>query len=174
MDCSTFSCDLHVLSAPPALILSRDQTLIEKCRVIESPQPYSEILTSSSLLHPTRLSKICAAHPRHHRNDAADGRPRNLCAACSHYNRARGSNLDLKKEPNRKAVFRSERWPARSFVTIPYKRVFIFYTTRTRRSATGAQKNPQIPVTRSEYQTDCPLASGFEKVFRMLSPPLLN
>lgn len=23
-----FSCDLHVLSAPPALILSRDQTLV--------------------------------------------------------------------------------------------------------------------------------------------------
>src|SRR5579871_3222895 len=63
MDCSTFSLDLHVLGAPPALILSRDQTLIEKCRVIESPQLYSEILTSSSLLHPTRLSKICAANP---------------------------------------------------------------------------------------------------------------
>ena len=28
MDCSTFSFDLHVLGAPPALILSRDQTLI--------------------------------------------------------------------------------------------------------------------------------------------------
>src|SRR5438477_6641884 len=27
-DCSPFSFDLHVLSAPPALILSRDQTLI--------------------------------------------------------------------------------------------------------------------------------------------------
>jgi hypothetical protein len=31
MDCSTFSFDLHVLSAPPALILSRDQTLILIC-----------------------------------------------------------------------------------------------------------------------------------------------
>src|SRR5690348_6065134 len=98
MDCSTFSLDLHVLSAPPALILSRDQTLIEKCRVIESPQLYSEILTSSSLLHPTRLSKICAAEPRHHRNDAADSRPRNLLAACSHYNRARGSKLKVLKK----------------------------------------------------------------------------
>src|SRR5262245_2910289 len=29
MDCSTFSFDLHVLGAPPALILSRDQTLID-------------------------------------------------------------------------------------------------------------------------------------------------
>ena len=37
MDCSTFSFDLHVLGAPPALILSRDQTLIEKCRVIIAP-----------------------------------------------------------------------------------------------------------------------------------------
>ena len=27
MDCSTFSCDLHVLATPPAFVLSQDQTL---------------------------------------------------------------------------------------------------------------------------------------------------
>src|SRR5581483_1348044 len=34
-DCSPFSFDLHVLGAPPALILSRDQTLI--CNLFVSP-----------------------------------------------------------------------------------------------------------------------------------------
>src|SRR5207248_9232413 len=37
MDCSTFSFDLHVLSAPPALILSRDQTLILSCEMFVAP-----------------------------------------------------------------------------------------------------------------------------------------
>src|SRR5262249_17067693 len=35
MDCSTFSCDLHVLGTPPALILSQDQTLV--CNLLASP-----------------------------------------------------------------------------------------------------------------------------------------
>jgi hypothetical protein len=34
-DCSPFSFDLHVLGAPPALILSRDQTLVENDRVLK-------------------------------------------------------------------------------------------------------------------------------------------
>ena len=38
MDCSTFSFDLHVLGAPPALILSRDQTLIVSCEFVKSPR----------------------------------------------------------------------------------------------------------------------------------------
>ena len=38
MDCSTFSFDLHVLGAPPALILSRDQTLIVYCEFAKSPR----------------------------------------------------------------------------------------------------------------------------------------
>src|SRR5690242_16469027 len=118
MDCSTFSFDLHVLGAPPALILSRDQTLIEKCRVILL-QLYSEILTSSSLLHPTRLSKICAAVLRHLSSGRDDCRPRNLFATSPFYIRTRDGNLGLKKEPNRKAVFRSAQWPVPSFVTIP-------------------------------------------------------
>jgi hypothetical protein len=29
--------------------------------------------------------------------------------------------MSFEKEPNRKAVFRSIRWPEQSFVTIPYK-----------------------------------------------------
>ena len=33
----TFSFDLHVLGAPPALILSRDQTLILNCEMIIVP-----------------------------------------------------------------------------------------------------------------------------------------
>jgi hypothetical protein len=37
MDCSTFSFDLHVLGAPPALILSRDQTLILSCEMFVVP-----------------------------------------------------------------------------------------------------------------------------------------
>ncbi len=37
MDCSTFSFDLHVLGAPPALILSRDQTLIYSCEMFVAP-----------------------------------------------------------------------------------------------------------------------------------------
>ena len=59
MDCSTFSFDLHVLGAPPALILSRDQTLVRNDRVLIAPA-LLRLLTSLSLLHPTRLSKICA------------------------------------------------------------------------------------------------------------------
>src|ERR1700683_2476775 len=38
MDCSTFSFDLHVLGAPPALILSRDQTLMVCCEFAKSPR----------------------------------------------------------------------------------------------------------------------------------------
>ncbi len=84
----TFSCDLHVLSAPPALILSRDQTLEEK-------RPSSELEVTRELVRPvgtqnrrkyyktsrpTRLSKICvrridaAGKPATPRQD----RPRNL------------------------------------------------------------------------------------------------
>ena len=82
-----FSFDLHVLSAPPALILSRDQTLIESLPpkvyffrsstpeyVLEPPQLLTQITVDEfSLSMPTqsfrpertwhlvRLSKICAA-----------------------------------------------------------------------------------------------------------------
>ena len=47
MDCSTFSFDLHVLGAPPALILSRDQTLVYTCELI-APTFNSESLTNVS------------------------------------------------------------------------------------------------------------------------------
>src|SRR3974390_489029 len=72
-DCSPFSFDLHVLGAPPALILSRDQTLVGSCAIQPSPAKWQtlrvfrsgllRVLTSSSLLHPTRLSMICAILP---------------------------------------------------------------------------------------------------------------
>src|SRR5215472_2591161 len=37
------------------------------------------------------------------------------------------------KEPTRKAVFRFVRWPARSFVTVPYRGLYIYFTTAMRR-----------------------------------------
>ncbi len=64
MDCSTFSFDLHVLSAPPALILSRDQTLVGNVRVCFAPV---ELKTDRKLTsRSTRFSKIWteSADPR--------------------------------------------------------------------------------------------------------------
>jgi hypothetical protein len=46
MDCSTFSFDLHVLGAPPALILSRDQTLILICEMFVVPVEFKVYLNA--------------------------------------------------------------------------------------------------------------------------------
>ena len=50
-----FSLDLHVLSAPPAFVLSQDQTLREETRR-HRPKPLASLFSSSSMLdrHPQR------------------------------------------------------------------------------------------------------------------------
>ena len=62
--------------------------------------------------------------------------------------------FELEKEPNRKAVFRFDRWPERSFVTIPCKGPRNFYTPATMRSQLAPQgvrflRSP-FPATRPE------------------------
>ena len=85
------------------------------------------VLTSSSLLHPTRLSMICA---RLLRRLSIPEQTAGLETCSNRSFRARTPTaeklLELEKEPHRKAVFRSARWPAQSFVTIPYRGPFFF------------------------------------------------
>ena len=130
-DCSPFSFDLHVLGAPPALILSRDQTLVRNDRVEKTPQLYSEILTSSFLLHPTRLSKICAAEIRRHRNGEHNCRPRNLfCRAAFHQGTPtrREKTQNFKKSQTGRPYSAPDGGPPE--VLLPFlTRIFILYTT---------------------------------------------
>jgi hypothetical protein len=65
---------------------------------------YSEFSDEFSLLHPTRLSKICAARSDID-NAGTDCRPRNLISTTSHTTRMPSKKLETQKEPNRKAVF---------------------------------------------------------------------
>ena len=83
--------------------------------------------------------------------------------------RATGKLLELEKEPNRKAVFRPARWPARSFVTVPYRGSLLLIplspqypqTARTFRS-----RDPLIFLaTCSEYQERDAHASPGNEIF---------
>src|ERR1039458_2283590 len=62
---------------------------------------------------------------------------------------------ELVKEPNRKAVFRSIRWPAQSFVTIPCRGSSVTLSPSQVLYKPGGRAIPQIPesATRSEYQS---------------------
>ena len=61
--CPAFSFDLHVLSAPPALILSRDQTLIETFELYRSAV-YSENSDDSYLVASNQIVKDLHIRPR--------------------------------------------------------------------------------------------------------------
>ena len=120
MDCSTFSFDLHVLGAPPALILSRDQTLIVCCEFAKSPrltQSTDEFFfTASNQI----VKDLRSPHPELRKTGATAGLE--LVPATSAHSDARSrETCKLEKEPNRKAVFRPLRWPEASFVTVPYR-----------------------------------------------------
>src|ERR1035441_130878 len=77
------------------------------------------VLTSSSLLHPTRLSMICANPPGIVIPDKAAG-----LETCSNMHirkrrtETRQNKFRMYKEPNRKAVFPPNRLPAR--VLLPF------------------------------------------------------
>lgn len=65
---------------------------------------YSEFSDEFSLLHPTRLSKICAARIDID-NAGTDCGPRNLISTATHKWRTPSKKSEIQKEPNRKAVF---------------------------------------------------------------------
>ena len=72
MDCSTFSFDLHVLGAPPALILSRDQTLIVSCEFAKSPrltQSTDEFFFTAS----NQIVKDLRSPPRNRKTEVTAG-----------------------------------------------------------------------------------------------------
>ena len=99
---------------------------------------------------------ICAQIPRH-RNTVIPGRPRNLFGrALPHKEETRAGEIyESFKEPNRKAVFRSTQWPARSFVTIPCRGSSVTLSPSQVLYKPGGRAIPQIPesATRSEYQS---------------------
>src|ERR1700722_12188812 len=127
MDCSTFSFDLHVLGAPPALILSRDQTLIVYCEFAKSPrltQSTDEFFftASNQIVKDLRAPFRNCERPDETQASKLIGHKRLLQAAWA----IKLGELD--KEPNRKAVFRPNRWPGQSFVTVPCRGSFPFIT----------------------------------------------
>ena len=65
---------------------------------------YSEFSDEFSLLHPTRLSKICAVRPGID-NTGTNCRPRNSVSTATHKTRTPSKKSEVQKEPNRKAVF---------------------------------------------------------------------
>jgi len=65
---------------------------------------YSKFSDEFFLLHPTRFSKICAARTDID-NAGTDCRPRNLIPTASHTTQPLSIKLEVRKEPNRKAVF---------------------------------------------------------------------
>ncbi len=70
-----------------------------------------------------------------------------------------GKLYQISERPYRKAVFRSRQWPARSFVTIPYRR-------RTR-TATRYKAGPfrlQL-VTKPSLTKESALCKGLSKIF---------
>src|SRR5215471_2554572 len=88
------------------------------------------VLTKCFLLHPTRLSMICAQpHPAFPYRTRLAGLE--TCSVAQTPNR---EYLRLEKlfenfkEPTRKAVFRFVQWPARSFVTVPYRGLYSYFT----------------------------------------------
>jgi hypothetical protein len=101
----TFPFDLHVLGAPPALILSRDQTLIGKCRVCTSlrfTQSSDEsFLTASNQIVNDLRNPPCIRM----KQEKVAGLE--TCSGARHRQRRvllSGKLAEIKKEPNRKAV----------------------------------------------------------------------
>jgi hypothetical protein len=54
-----------------------------------------------------------------------------------------GKSENFLKEPNRKAVFRPDQWPERSFVTIPYRESLYLY--HVRRAGANAPERHAMP-----------------------------
>src|SRR5208283_4913109 len=71
---------------------------------------YSEFSDEFFLLHPTRLSKICAAGTDID-NAGTDCRPRNSIPIAAHTTQPLSMKLEIQKDPNRKAVFHSPGGP---------------------------------------------------------------
>jgi hypothetical protein len=172
MDCSTFSCDLHVLSAPPALILSRDQTLIEKCRVVIAPALLRNtdefFFTASNQIVKDLRSRNSAIV----RSAEPDCRPRNLFAASRHYKQPRDRNLRSYKKNQQEGripldtVARTEFCYHSLLEDFP----FIPATQLDCKRRTIALNS----VTCSEYQSYDSHARGFAKNTSWLSPnPLM-
>jgi hypothetical protein len=77
--------------------------------------------------------------------------------AAAHPNRTRlqtGKSENFIKEPNRKAVFRPDQWPERSFVTIPYRgSLYLYHVRRAGANAPERQAMPQkIPKSATQLE----------------------
>ena len=68
MDCSTFSCDLHVLGTPPALILSQDQTLVCNLTHLDSTEVEEQDARLAALERPRGLILVRMTKPQLHRH----------------------------------------------------------------------------------------------------------
>ena len=85
--------------------------------------------------------------------------------------RATGKLLELEKEPNRKAVFRPARWPAQSFVTVPYRGSLPFIPPSPPSWQTLANfpqvRSPISWATCLEYQEHAAHASPMCEIFQI-------
>ena len=105
------------------------------------------VLTSSSLLHPTRLSKICAARP------GIDNTANLLQAsklAPARQAPLAGTAADTEKilrnfkKSQTGRPYSAPRWPAQSFVTIPYRGSLLLYHIK------GTQRASHRPFRRAK------------------------
>lgn len=128
------------------------------------------------LVHPTRLSKICAAGRMHPCGDTRPGRPRNS-PGCRHPKKARTSNQKdekFRKEPTRKAVFRSGGGPRGVLLPFLTRESISFYHTAGRTGKPARQPAARLSksATPLEYQNHYRHASPFSNYFWMACIPL--
>ena len=164
MDCSTFSFDLHVLGAPPALILSRDQTLIVCCEFAKSPrltQSTDEFFFTAS----NQIVKDLRSQPRNCE------RPERLQASNLFQPQARiathvaGKLVNLKKNRTGRpfsARFGGPKQVLLPFLTEDLNRLYHSHVLVTSTQKRAIPQDPQL-ATRSEYQSFPARRKGFFK-----------
>jgi hypothetical protein len=126
------------------LILSRDQTLIgfNELSSLRFTQSTDEFFFTASnqivndLRSPTQAYSIPGLMAG--LETCSRLRPIHTGHACK-----TGKSENFLKEPNRKAVFRPDQWPERSFVTIPYRGSLYLY--HVRRAGANAPERHAMP-----------------------------
>ena len=124
------------------------------------------------LVHPTRLSKIFAEGRTHPCGNARHRQASKLAGRTHAKSRMRSPKMKtFEKEPNQEGRIPLRRWPARSFVTIPYTRIiaFIPHCPTRKQAHTSSALRPSKSATPLEYQNHYRHASPVCNYF--LCPP---
>src|ERR1022692_1620186 len=114
------------------------------------------------LVHPTRLSKIFAEGRTHPCGNARHRQASKLAGRTHAKSRMRSPKMKtFEKEPNQEGRIPLRRWPARSFVTIPYTRIiaFIPHCPARKQAHTSSALRPSKSATPLEYQNHYTQAS---------------